>query len=159
MEVKIPGRGHYSLQYLVLDVNGTVAAGGKLIDGVRERLVALRQVGFQVHWITADTRGRQAVLDAELGWPAVRISADDPRGEAEQKAAFVRELGGEQVVAIGNGSNDAAMLRAAALSIAVLGPEGLAVDALQAADIVAPGIHAALDLLADTSRLIATYRK
>lgn len=159
MNISIPGRGTYSLAHLVVDVNGTVAAGGKLIEGVRERLGSLRGSGLEVHWITADTRGRQAALDQALGWPAIRIKADDPQGEAGQKAAFVKSLGAEHVVAIGNGSNDAAMLDEAALGIAVLGPEGLALGALLTADIVAPNILAALDLLLEPSRLVATLRK
>lgn len=157
--ITIPGRGTYRLAHLVLDVNGTVACGGQLIEGVRERLLALRELGWQIHWITADTRGRQAALDKELGWPAVRIEAGDPGGEASQKAAFVHKLGASQVVAIGNGSNDVVMLREAALGIAVLGPEGLAIDILLSADAVAPNIHAALGLLQDPHRLIATLRK
>lgn len=155
----IPGRGTYHLAHLVLDVNGTVAGGGHLIDGVRERLLSLRQSGWEVHWITADTRGRQAMLDAEMGWPAVRIQAAESGSEASQKADFVHELGAEHVVAVGNGSNDVAMLRKAAVGIAVLGPEGLAVDALLAADAVVPNIHAALDLLEDPDRLVATLRR
>jgi P-type E1-E2 ATPase len=154
----IPGRGTYHLAHLVLDVNGTVASGGQLIDGVRERLLSLRESGWQVHWITADTRGRQAMLDAEMGWPAVRIQAAESGGEASQKADFVHRLGADHVVAVGNGSNDVAMLREAAVGIAVLGPEGLAIDALLAADAVAPNIHAALDLLEDPNRLVATLR-
>jgi P-type E1-E2 ATPase len=156
--IAIPGRGTYHLTHLVLDVNGTVASGGHLIDGIRERLLALRESGWQVHWITADTRGRQATLDEELGWPAARIQAADP-GEASQKAAFVHQLGANQVIAIGNGSNDVTMLREAAVGIAVLGPEGLAVDALLSADAVAPNIHTALDLVEDPSRLVATLRR
>jgi P-type E1-E2 ATPase len=157
--ITIPGRGTYHLAHLVLDVNGTIACGGHLIDDVRERLLGLRESGWQVHWITADTRGRQASLDEQMGWPAVRIQADDAGDEPSEKAAFVRSLGASQVVAIGNGSNDVAMLREAAVGIAVLGSEGLAVDALLAADAVAPGIHAALDLLEDPSRLVATLRR
>jgi P-type E1-E2 ATPase len=159
IEITIPGRGHYRLAHLVLDVNGTVAAAGRLVDGVRERLLALRQAGWSIHWITADTRGRQVALDAELGWPAVRIDAHDLAGEAAQKAALVRELGGAQVIAIGNGANDAAMLHEAALGVAVLGPEGLARDALLAADLIVPDVLAALDLLRDPSRLVATLRR
>jgi P-type E1-E2 ATPase len=159
MKIEIPGRRHFRIAHLVLDVNGTVAAGGQLIPGVREQLLVLQQTGPQVHWITADTRGRQAALDAELGLTATRISADAPGGEAAQKAAFVRSLGAEAVVAVGNGSNDAAMLREAALGIAVLGPEGLALDALMAADIVVPSIHTALGLIQDPSALVATWRK
>lgn len=157
--ITIPGRGTFHLAHAVLDVNGTVASGGRLINGVRERLVSLREAGWQVHWITADTRGRQAALDEEMGWPAARVQARKPGGEASQKAAFVHRLGAEHVVAIGNGSNDMAMLREAAVGIAVLGPEGLAVDALLSADAVVPNIHAALDLLEDPSRLLATLRR
>lgn len=157
--ITIPGRGSYSLTHLVLDVNGTVASGGQLIAGVRERLLTLREQGWQVHWITADTRGRQAALDEEMGWPAIRIQAADPGGEAFQKAAFVQQLGASHVVAMGNGSNDVGMLREAAVGIAVVGPEGLAVEALLSADAVAPNIHAALELLEDPGRLIATLRR
>jgi P-type E1-E2 ATPase len=159
MDMTIPGRRTYHISHLVLDVNGTVAANGQLLDGVKERLLSLRQAGLAIHWITADTRGRQAALDAELGWPAVRILSDSAEGEAQQKANYVQNLGSENVVAIGNGSNDVAMLHEAALGIAVLGPEGLATDALLAANVIAPNIHAALDLLGDPARLIATLRK
>jgi len=159
MDIPIPGRKTHHLAHILLDVNGTVAAGGRLIDGVREQVLSLRQAGWEVHWITADTRGRQAALDEEMGWPAIRIATDKIEGEAEQKADFVRSLGSDSVVAIGNGANDVAMLREAALGISVLGSEGLAVDALLAADVVAPSIRAALEMLEDPTRLIATLRK
>jgi soluble P-type ATPase len=71
----------------------------------------------------------------------------------------VEQLGTEQVVAIGNGANDAQMLSAAALGIAILGREGLASEALQAADLVVGGIEDALDLLLHPPRLIATLRR
>jgi soluble P-type ATPase len=158
MEITIPGKGSYSIEHLVLDVNGTVAAGGELIQGVKEALASLRESGLGIHLITADTRGRQAALDEALGWPAVRIGANKVDGEAQEKAAFVRDLGANQVAAIGNGANDAAMLREAALGIAVLGPEGLATGTLFAADVVAPDILAALEMLEDPTRLVATLR-
>jgi soluble P-type ATPase len=50
------------------------------------------------------------------------------------------------------------MLRAAAIGVAVLQAEGTAAAALQAADLVVPDINAALDLLLDPQRLIATLR-
>jgi P-type E1-E2 ATPase len=159
MDITIPGRGTYRLSHLVLDVNGTIACGGQLIDGVQERLRSLHLAGWEVLPITADTRGRQAALDQELGWPVIRIAVDSAQSEAELKAAVVRDLGAECVVAIGNGSNDVAMLREAALGIAVLGPEGLAIDALLASELVVASIHAALDLLQDPARLIASLRR
>jgi len=106
--------------------------------------------------LTADTRGRQQIIDAQLGMKATRIMPED---EAAQKASFVRELGGEGVCAVGNGANDAEMLGEAELPIAVLGEEGLAVETLNAADVVVPHINAALDLLLNPLRLVATLRR
>jgi len=155
IEVEIPGRGHFRLAHLVLDVNGTVAVDGVLVDGVAERLETLRE-RIAVHWMTADTHGRQAALDAQLRLRAIRI---EPGREQEQKAALVRQLGADGVCYIGNGANDATALAVAGLGIAVLGTEGVAVEALTAADLLAPSICAALDLLLHPARLVATLRR
>ncbi len=69
------------------------------------------------------------------------------------------DLGPERCVAIGNGANDAAMLEAAALGIAVVGPEGAAASAVGNADVVCTSITDALDLLLDERALIATLRR
>jgi P-type E1-E2 ATPase len=136
-------------------VNGTLALDGQLIDGVARELGVLRD-RLTLHLVTSDTSGRQAEIDRKLGVEAVRIS---PGGEAEAKAAYVRKLGAERVVAIGQGANDASMLREAALGICVLSPEGVAVEAINAADVVAPGILDALFLLEHPLRLVATLRR
>ena len=154
IEIQVPGRDVYRLEHIVLDVNGTIAVDGQLIEGVAERLVKLRD-SIQVHLLTADTRGRQKAIDAQLGIKAARIL---PENEAAQKAAFVADLGSEGVCAVGNGAIDAGMLHEARLAIVVLGEEGLAIEALNAADVVVPHISAALDLLFDPLRLMATLR-
>ena len=155
IEIEVPGRGTYRLKHLVLDVNGTIAVDGRLVEGVAKRVAELRR-SVEVHMLTADTRGRQQVIDAQLGMQAARIT---PQDEAAQKASFVRELGGENVCTVGNGANDAAMLREAGLAIAVLGEEGLAVETLNAADAVVPSVNVALDLLLKPLRLVATLRR
>jgi soluble P-type ATPase len=63
------------------------------------------------------------------------------------------------VIALGNGANDAEMLEAATLGIAVPGDEGLAVVSPVAADVVKASIRDALDLLRDTDQLVATLRR
>ena len=152
IQLAIPGRGVVTLRYAVFDVNGTLATDGVLIDGVAERLNELRQQ-LDVTMVTANTHGGQANIDAQLGTTSTII---EPAKEREQKAAFVAALGAEQVVALGN---DVGMLAAAAIGIAVLGTEGLNVEALQAADVVAGSIFDALDLLLKPKRLIATMRR
>lgn len=38
VEVEIPGHGTYRLRHLVLDVNGTIAVEGQLVEGVAGRV-------------------------------------------------------------------------------------------------------------------------
>jgi P-type E1-E2 ATPase len=126
-----------------------------LLDGLVKRITALRD-RLAVHLLTADTHGRQAIIDGQLNLKAVRIP---PGNEAAQKADYVRRLGAETVVAIGQGANDAGMLEAAALGICVMSQEGVAVETLLAADLVTPDIFAALELLDKPLRIVGSLRK
>ena len=155
IEVIIPGRGVLRLEHLVTDVNGTLAVDGLLIEGLTKRIASLRD-RLDVHMLTADTHGRQASIDETLSLQATRVQ---PGNESTQKADFVRELGVEKVVAIGQGANDTEMLKAAALGICVMSQEGVAVETLLAADIVVPDIFTALDLLDKPVRIVASLRK
>lgn len=155
IELTIPGRGDLNIEYLVMDVNGTLALDGVLLEGVSKRIGALRD-RLEIHLLTADTHGRQAVIAQLLNLEAVRIRAGR---EAEQKAEYVRSLGAERVVAIGQGANDALMLREAALGLCVMSIEGLATETLAAADLLMPDILSALDLFEKPLRLIASLRK
>jgi P-type E1-E2 ATPase len=154
LEIDIPSRGSLRLEYLVLDLNGTLALDGALIPGVDERLTELRE-SLEPWLVSADTQGTLSVLASDLGVKAQRLQ---PRDEAAQKAMLVKELAADGVVAIGNGANDVTMLGQAALGIAVLGGEGLAVGCLSAADVVVSNILRALDLLLWPRRLLATLR-
>jgi P-type E1-E2 ATPase len=156
LAVDIPGRGAYELARVVLDVNGTIAEDGHLIPGVKERLARLAR-SVDVILVTADTHGRQVAIDRELEMEAERLRPGQP--EAPQKAELVRRLGSDATVAIGNGANDALMLREAAIGIAVVEAEGASMDALQGADVVCLSILHALDLLLTPRRLVATLRQ
>jgi len=155
IELTIPGRGTLQLKHLVTDVNGTLAIDGKLIDGVAKQLGGLAD-RLQIHMLTADTHGRQANIDKLLKLKATRIRKGK---EPEQKAAFVRELGAENVIAFGQGANDAGMLKEAAIGVALISAEGLATETLNAADLVLPDILSALALLENPVRLIASLRR
>jgi soluble P-type ATPase len=179
IEIDIPGNRILRLEHLVLDVNGTLALDGVLLDGVTEQLSALSSQ-LTIHMLTADTHGRQKEIDKQLGMQAVILPGNSspaplsskgsfsssPMGGIEggqpsqrkHKAAYVEQLGAESVVAIGNGNNDSSMIEQANLGIAVLGPEGLSVQALLVADLVCANINDALALLLNTDRLKATLR-
>ena len=155
IELNIPGRGQIQLQHLVCDVNGTLALDGQLLDGLARPLTALRD-RLSLHLLTADTHGKQQIIDQQLNLHAVRIQ---PGGEAAQKAEYVRRLGPETVIAVGQGANDAGMLRLAAIGVCLLSKEGSAVETLLAADLVVPSIYELLEILENPLRLVATLRK
>ncbi len=155
IELDIPGRGPLRIEHLVSDVNGTLSVDGQLIDGLTKRIGELRD-RMTVHLLTADTYGRQDMIDEQLGLVAVRVRAGD---EAAQKEAYVRNLGAENVVALGQGANDAKMLEVARLGICVLSKEGTATETLQSADLLMPDIFSVLDLFNKPLRMIASLRR
>lgn len=155
IDLSIPGRGALRIEHLVCDVNGTLAVDGRLLEGVA-RPIGLLKDRLTIHLVTADTHGRQDEIDRMLSLTSTRLQ---PGHEAEQKASYVRELGAERVAAIGQGANDALMLKEAALGICVLSKEGTAVETLLAADLTVPDIFFALDLFDKPLRIVASLRK
>lgn len=152
--VDIPGFGELALTHLVLDFNGTLAVDGRLLPQVATMLNGLAGE-LAVHVLTADTFGSAR---AALAGVDCTLAVLPPGQQDLAKRDYVRELGAEKCVAVGNGRNDALMLQEAALGIALLQEEGSAVTTLTAADVVCRTIHDALALLTTPRRLIATLR-
>jgi soluble P-type ATPase len=150
----IPGFGALALRHLVLDYNGTLAVDGKLLPGVRDSLAALAD-DLAIHVITADTFGLAGV---ELAGLPVNLTIIPEAGQADAKLEHIEHLGTSSVFAVGNGRNDRKMLAAAAVGVALVQAEGASAETIVEADIVAPGIVDALDLLRYPKRLIATLR-
>ena len=151
--IEVPGRGGLEFHHLILDLNGTLATDGLVPPQVSNRVRAL-SASLAVHVVTADTFGSAGTLQG-LGVQIVRLPTGD---QVEAKAEIVRALGGDRTVAVGNGMNDEAMLREAALGVLVIGREGAAVRSLLAADLVVTSIEDGLDLLVSPKRLIASLR-
>ena len=116
----IPGQGLLRLEHLVLDYNGTLALDGELLPGVAPRLAALAR-SLSVHVVTADTFGTVAARVAGL---PVALRLLPPGGQDQAKRDFVLSLGADRAACLGNGRNDALMLREAALGRGHSGPGG-----------------------------------
>lgn len=154
IELNIPGRGVIKLEYLVSDVNGTLALDGYLHEGLARKVKELRD-RLEIHLFTADTHGRQNIIDQQLNLHAVRVQRGN---EGQQKAEYVEKLGADHVVAFGQGANDAAMLKAAAIGIGLVSAEGISRDTLLSADILVPDIFSAFELLEKPLRMVASLR-
>lgn len=151
LSVSIPGLGELRLEHLLVDVNGTLTNRGELLDGVEARLDRLSGA-LDIRLVSADTFGTLDSIAVRMNVSAVRASS------GEDKLRLLDELGRDRCAAIGNGSNDALVLEAAALGLAVIGPEGASAAALRAADVVCASATDALDLLLEPLALSATLR-
>lgn len=151
IRIEIPGRHDLELTHALFDFNGTLAIDGALIPGVDHLLSALQQI-LPCLIVTADTHGTARPMAEALGCDVVIVQS------GREKVDLVHQLG-SGVVAIGNGYNDIPMMKAAALSIGVLGPEGLSASMLAVADIVVPHITLAIELLVNPKRIVATLRQ
>jgi P-type E1-E2 ATPase len=154
IEIDIPGNKILQLEYLVLDYNGTIAFDGALIDGVKKCLTELSQM-LTVHVITADTFGsvKKALEDIDCKLAVIPLDRQDVA-----KLEYVKNLGREQTVSMGNGKNDCLMLKTSALGVAVIQGEGAAFETIASADVVCTDILSALSLLTNPLRLTATLR-
>ena len=154
LEIDIPGFGLLRLKPLVSDFNGTLSMDGNLLPGVREQLKRIGAM-MEVHVLTADTFGK-----AKEALEGINCEVKIVHGENldMQKEEYVKNLGPESVVAFGNGNNDAKMLKAARIGIAVSESEGCSVAALMAADIQAGSTHEAFGLLLNPERCKSTLR-
>jgi len=154
IEIAVPGWRNLRLENVLFDLNGTLACDGRIAAPTRERLASLAKHAT-IYIMSADTHG---TLERETAGLPVRVRRTEPGPGAAQKLALLRELGVQNTVAVGNGHNDVEMLRAAALALAILGPEGAAMQALLVADAVFATIDDALDSLLYPRRLVATLR-
>jgi soluble P-type ATPase len=155
LRMEIPGRGAYSVEFLVLDMNGTISTDGRISGRFKDQINLLAK-RLKVYILTADTRG-----DAQerLGRMAAELVRIDKGEEALQKKEFVSKIGAEKTIAVGNGYNDHLMVKEAALGIAVIGREGAATETIGNADVVVNEIADALDLILKPFRHQATLRK
>ena len=151
IDLELRGGGTKSFTDLVLDYTGTLSLDGTLLPGVAHCMERLAK-DVRITVLTADTFGK--AKDQLAGLPVDARIVETGRDKAE----FVKKLGAERVIAVGNGRNDVTMMVFAGLGIAVIGPEGAAGELLHVADVVARDIHDALDLITNPLRLKATLR-
>jgi len=158
MMVEIPNQGPLVLGTMVSDFNGTLAVGGKLLAGVRDRLGILAGK-MRIVILTADTNGTARVELEGSGAEVLILSAAAVEGEeSEQKRQFVEDQK-PGVLFLGNGANDEAAMSAADLSFAIIAGEGAYMPTVNAARMVFTSPLDALDVLIHEKRLVSGLRR
>jgi len=154
ISVDIPGFGAVKIKHLVCDYSGTLSVDGELLEGLKEILNAFSN-RIDIHILTADTHGKAG---SQLKDIKCRFKIIEGDNQHFQKEKYVRELGANNVFAIGNGNNDTMMISAARVGVAVCLNEGVSAMAINHADIVVNSIEDAFGLLLYPDRLKASLR-
>ena len=154
IRVEILGSEFLELEHFVTDFSGTLSEDGALLPEIKDKLNELSGK-LKIHVLTSDTFGR---AKKELEGVNCTLHVLEGNGHTIQKEKYVINLGADKVVAFGNGNNDALMLMAARLGIAVCLREGCSKKAIEASQVLVKSPTDAIDLLLLPKRLIATLR-
>ncbi|WP_427339342.1 HAD family hydrolase [Caloranaerobacter sp. DY30410] len=154
IEVDIPSYKQLKIKYVIFDYNGTLAVDGIIRSEIKEKLKRLSEK-VEVYVLTADTYGnvKENLKDVNV---SLKIISQE-NGQID-KLNFVRKLGAEYCIAIGNGNNDMLMLKEAQIGICIIGDEGCFAETIKNSDIIIKNIDDCLELLLNPNRLKATLR-
>ncbi|ADL12843.1 HAD family hydrolase [Acetohalobium arabaticum] len=155
LKCQIPNFKSLEVDKLVFDYNGTLACDGQPIESVKEKLNQLAEK-FEVYILTADTFG---TVENEFKDIEAEIIIIDSNDGSKAKQKFIRQLGSQTVIAVGNGSNDRLMLDEAGLGILVIGSEGASTRSLLESDLLINNINDVLDTILNPQRLVASLRE
>ncbi len=150
----IPGTGEIKIENIVFDYNGTVAVDGKLINGIKESMIKLKNHA-NIYILTADTYGTVKVQCNDLG---VEVKTFPKENAGLFKKEIVEKLGAENTICVGNGVNDIEMFKICRISIATIEEEGCSGKLLMHTDIAVKSIKNAIELILSEDRMKATLR-
>ncbi|MHA1607534.1 MAG: HAD family hydrolase [Candidatus Freyarchaeota archaeon] len=153
----IPGVGDVRVENVVFDLNGTLSMNGVVPPEVQSKVRQLSKT-VNVVLLSSDTRGNLAEVGEMLGARWKRVSGQALPEDVE-KEKVVEELGAENTIAVGNGRNDALMLKKAKIGIVVIGEEGASSTAIMNADIVVTSPLQAIEMILDPQKIVATMRR
>lgn len=153
--IDIPGYRTLNIKNVVFDFNGTIAEDGMIIEEVKELMFDLANKGVGIFVLTADTNG--SVENECVGLP-LKVEIFNQGNALSEKKKVVERLGSDGTVAFGNGRNDIEMFKSSALSIGVMGSEGLFSKSIIEADIIVNNIIDGINMLLKPNRLKATLR-
>ncbi|MFW9989359.1 MAG: HAD family hydrolase [Candidatus Odinarchaeota archaeon] len=155
-KINIPNYGIITIKNIIFDINGTIQFQGKISPELNLKFDELKNY-YKIYLISADTRGNLKKIAKLLDIEYIKI---EPQGitEAEAKNNELIRLGKEYTVAVGNGNNDALMLKNAVIGIVIIGNEGASIKSITNSDVAFPNPLSALNFLLDEKIMIATLR-
>lgn len=155
-KINIPNYRIIIIKNILFDINGTLQFQGKISPELIIKFNELKKK-YKIYLISADTRGNLKDIAETLNVDYIKIKPQEIT-EVEAKNNELIRLGKDVTVAVGNGNNDALMLKNAVLGIVILGNEGASIKSMMNSDVALPDPLSALNFLLDEKIMIATLR-
>jgi soluble P-type ATPase len=140
------------IDFILLDFEGTVASDRRVHPKVKDKINLLSKRAK----IYILARGeKEAVEDMLRNVKAETVYFKEGR-VSQEKLDFIRRLGTERTIAVGNGADDALMIAEAGIGICVISKEGTSTEMLRHAKVVFSNILDALDFMLKPLRQTTT---
>ena len=110
MNIEIDGFGKIEAEYLVSDLNGTLAMFGKVSPKTKNLIKQLKSK-LKIFILSADTFNNGKEIADDLGVEFHKLSGT--KSQALEKYEFLQNLGPEKSIVMGNGRNDYMMIQKA----------------------------------------------
>lgn len=155
-KIIIPYHGEITIKNVIFDINGTIQFKGQISEELVQKFEELKKF-YNIFLVSSDTRGNLKNIAKKLGVNFKKVNTQGIN-DAEAKNNELKKLGKEVTVAVGNGNNDALMLKNAILGIAILGSEGASTRSILNSDVVFTDVINAIEFLLDEKTMISTLR-
>ena len=154
--INIPNYGEITIKNVLFDMNGTIQFEGEISKKLYEKFEILKKF-YDIYLISSDTRGNLVDIAKKLEVKYIMLKSDNISHE-EAKCSALMKLGEKVTIAVGNGNNDAMMLKKALLGLAIIGKEGTTTKCLLNSDLIFSDPLNAINFLLDEKMMIATLR-
>ena len=153
--IERPGQTNLEIEFILIDLEGTLASDRRVHPKAKDKINLLSK-RTKIYILTAEEK---ECVEEVLRKVKAEIQYLTQGESSQKKLDFLRQLGPDRTVAIGNGADDIPMIEEAGLGVGVLGKEGMSSEALKKTDVVFTNILDALDFLLKPLRQRATLSK
>ena len=155
INIEIDGFGKIEAEYLVSDLNGTLAMFGE-VSAETKKLIKQLKSKLKIFILSADTFNNGKKIADDLGVGFHKILGT--KSQALEKCEFLQKLDPEKSIVMGNGRNDYMMFQKAKISFGIMGEEGINPQTLKEADLIVNRPENALKILLNPLALKAGLR-
>ncbi len=152
IRIERPGLSPLEIEFVLIDFEGTLAIDRRVHPKAKDKINLLSK-RTKIYVLTKE---KKELIEERLRKVKAEIVYLAESGSSQGKLDLLHQLGPARCVAIGNGADDAAMIKEAGVGISMIGKEGSAGEAVRNSEFVFIDILDALDFLLKPLRQKAT---